>query len=70
MLRAVKRRLPRRWLAAVIASVAALVGAAVAVAPTGAMAITSAECDAQVNDTRASSYRCLLVSKRECALFH
>jgi Peptidase family M28/PA domain len=59
MLRGVKRKLPRLWLAAVIASVAAIVGAVVAVAPTSALAITSAECDAQVNDTPSKLVPCI-----------
>jgi Zn-dependent M28 family amino/carboxypeptidase len=59
MLRGVKRKRPRLWLAAVIASVTAIVGAVVAVAPTSALAITSAECDAQVNDTPSKLVPCI-----------
>ncbi len=59
MLRRVTRRASRLWLVSAGAMVVAMVGAVVAVAPTSAMAITSAECDAQVNDTPSKLVPCI-----------
>ena len=54
-----RRRLPRLWLVPLCASLLALVAAVGPVAPTSAEAITSAQCDARVNDTPAKLLPCI-----------
>ncbi len=52
-------RRPRFWLVSLCVAMAALVAAVELVAPTSAMAISSAQCDAQVNDTPSKLVPCI-----------
>ncbi len=54
-----RRRLPRVWLVVLCASVVALVTTAGLLAPTSAGAISSAQCDARVNNTPAKLLPCI-----------
>jgi Peptidase family M28/PA domain len=54
-----RRRLPRLWLVPLCAAVIALVAAVGPVTPTSAVAITSAQCAARVNDTPSKLVECI-----------
>jgi Peptidase family M28/PA domain len=54
-----RRRLPRLWLVPLCAAVIAMVAAVGPVTPTSAVAITSAQCAARVNDTPSKLVECI-----------